>query len=74
VPLDLVISDRGRWVSRAVLRADPRLADLEVFRQPQAPNPSFFTVAQFAILQEYVSWAPSHRARLDRAGTGMPRR
>ncbi len=58
VPLDLVIDDPARWIPRARLRADPRLAELEVFRQPQAANPSFLTVDQFAALQDHVSVAP----------------
>jgi hypothetical protein len=53
VPLALVIREPELWVSRAVIRADPRLADLEVFRQPQAANPSYLTVAEFAALREH---------------------
>jgi hypothetical protein len=52
VPLDLVISDRTRFVGRAAVRADPRLADLEVLRQPQAANPAFLTVAEFSVVRE----------------------
>jgi hypothetical protein len=40
-------------VSRAVIRADRRLAGLEVLRQPQAANPSYLTVAEFAALREH---------------------
>jgi hypothetical protein len=54
VPLDLVISDRSRFVERAALRADPRLTDLEVLRQPQAANPSFLTVTEFAVVQGHA--------------------
>lgn len=54
VPLDLTIREPAHRVSRAELRADARLADLEVFRQPQAANPSFLTGAQFAALRECV--------------------
>lgn len=57
VPLDLVIDDPARWIPRARLRADPRLAEAEVFRQPQAANPSFLTVDQFAALQDHVDVA-----------------
>jgi hypothetical protein len=58
VPLDLVIADPTEWVLRTELRADPRLADAEVFRQPQAANPSFLTVAQFAALRDHLEdWA-----------------
>jgi hypothetical protein len=59
VPLDLTIADPAEWVSRAQLRADPRLTDAEVFRQPQGANPSFLTVAQFAALRDHVEDAPS---------------
>jgi hypothetical protein len=57
VPLDLVIDDPAHWIPRARLRADPRLAEAEVFRQPQAANPSFLTVDQFAALQEHANAA-----------------
>ena len=51
VPLDLTVWEPGRRVGRAELRADSRLAGLEVLRQPQAANPSLLTVAQFAALR-----------------------
>jgi hypothetical protein len=54
VPLDLVIADPARWVRRDDLRADPRLRDLEVLRQPQGSNPSYVTVAQMAGLSGYL--------------------
>ncbi|MGC4772826.1 hypothetical protein ACLQ25_28110 [Micromonospora sp. DT44] len=41
-------------VPRGVLRADDRLAALEVLRQPQAANPSYLTVAQFAALRTHL--------------------
>jgi hypothetical protein len=54
VPLDLpILAERDR-VSRLLLRADDRLAALEVLRQPQAANPSYLTVAQFAALQTHL--------------------
>ena len=59
VPLDLTIAAPSGWVPRQELRADPRLADAEVFRQPQGSNPSFLTSAQFAALQDYLGEAPS---------------
>jgi len=43
------------WVARAELRADSRLADLEVFRQPQGSNPSYLSVAQFAALRDHCT-------------------
>lgn len=53
VPLDLVIDDPVAWLPRQQLRADPRLADAEVLRQPQGANPSFLTVAQLAALEDH---------------------
>jgi hypothetical protein len=54
-----VIWEPARRVSRAEIRADSRLADLEVFRQPQGSNPSYLTVAQFAALRSLVSAGPA---------------
>ncbi|MET7876366.1 hypothetical protein [Micromonospora profundi] len=54
VPLDLTILDEADRVPRQRLRADDRLAALEVFRQPQAANPSYLTVAQFAALRTHL--------------------
>ncbi|MGK5741000.1 hypothetical protein [Micromonospora sp. URMC 103] len=54
VPLDLVVLDEPLRVRRERLRADSRLAGLEVFRQPQAANPSYLTVAQFAALRDHL--------------------
>jgi hypothetical protein len=59
VPLDLRILPAAQWVERAQVRADPRLAGLEVLRQPQAGNPSFLTVAQFAALTEHLEAGPA---------------
>jgi hypothetical protein len=53
VPLDLVVWEPDRRVGREEIRADGRLADLEVFRQPQGSNPSYLTMAQFAALREH---------------------
>ena len=53
VPLDLGVWRPDLWLPREVLRADDRLANLEVLRQPQGSNPSYLTVAQFAALNEY---------------------
>ena len=67
VPLDMCVFEPAHRVGRAELRADGRLADLEVFRQPQAANPSYLTVAQFAALQEHL--ADGHAGPADgRAG------
>jgi hypothetical protein len=54
VPVDLPILPERDRVPRDVLRADDRLAALEVFRQPQAANPSYLTVAQFAALRTHL--------------------
>ncbi|MET8040862.1 hypothetical protein ABZU25_08355 [Micromonospora sp. NPDC005215] len=54
VPLDLPILAEQDRVPRRRLRADERLAALEVFRQPQAANPSYLTVAQFAALRTHL--------------------
>jgi hypothetical protein len=53
-PLDLTIEAPERWVPRDRLRADPDLRDAEVFRQPQASNPSYLTVSQFAALTRHL--------------------
>ncbi|MCM0677837.1 hypothetical protein NCC78_24625 [Micromonospora phytophila] len=55
LPLDLTVLDEPHRVSRDRLRADDRLAGAEVFRQPQAANPSFLTVAEFAALRDHLS-------------------
>jgi hypothetical protein len=55
VPLDLTIDPPGGRVPRAVLRADPRLAGAEVFRQPQASNPSYLTRPEFAAMREHLA-------------------
>lgn len=54
VPLELTVLAPEHRVRRETLRADPRLADAEVFRQPQGANPSWLTVAQFAVLRGYL--------------------
>lgn len=54
VPLDLTVEPPDRRMPRALLRADPRLAGAEVFRQPQGSNPSFLTRAEFAALREHL--------------------
>ncbi|MGW3890534.1 hypothetical protein ACWD69_17750 [Micromonospora chokoriensis] len=54
VPVDLRILPEQDRLPRQLLRADDRLAALEVLRQPQAANPSYLTVAQFAALRTYL--------------------
>jgi hypothetical protein len=54
VPLDLVIVPEAERVPRPELRADRELASLEVFRQPQAANPSFVTVREFAAIARHL--------------------
>lgn len=56
VPLDLVLLDDVDRVRREVLRADPRLRDIEVLRQPQAANPSYLTVAEAVALADHLRW------------------
>jgi len=53
VPLDLTIDPVSARVPRSSLRADSRLAEIEVFRQPQGSNPSFLTVEQFDVVRSY---------------------
>jgi hypothetical protein len=53
VPMELTVWEPALRVPRDELRADSRLADLEVFRQPQGSNPSYLSVAQFAALGEH---------------------
>jgi hypothetical protein len=55
VPLDLVISPEADRVPRELLRADTELAALEVFRQPQAANPSFVTRREFAAIARHLA-------------------
>jgi hypothetical protein len=58
VPLDLTIADPAEWLPRVTLREDPRLAGLEVLRQPQAANPSFADADQFAAILEQLKPQP----------------
>ena len=51
VPLELHWLEEGERVHRDVLRADERLAGVEVLRQPQAANPSFLTTDQLTTLR-----------------------
>lgn len=39
-------------IARADVRADPALADAEVFRSPQGTNPSYLTPAQWTTLRD----------------------
>jgi hypothetical protein len=55
VPLDLIIAPPAGRLRRDVLRVDPELGSLEVFRQPQAANPSFVTVREFAAIKRHLS-------------------
>jgi hypothetical protein len=58
--------DEAHRVPRERLRADERLADLEVFRQPQSSNPSFVTAEQLAAVEDHVRW-PRAAVGLQRA-------
>jgi hypothetical protein len=53
-PVTLRWLDEPSRVARDVVRADPRLADLEVLRQPQAANPSFVSRAQFEAIRDHL--------------------
>ncbi len=55
VPLDLTVWPPDRRLPRERLRADSRLADLEVFRVPQGSNPSYLSKAQFTALREHIA-------------------
>ena len=55
VPLDLLILPEADRVRRELLRADTELAALEVFRQPQAANPSFVTRREFAAIARHLT-------------------
>ncbi|MEH0982561.1 hypothetical protein [Micromonospora sp. CPCC 205556] len=54
VPLELTVLPVGDRVPREVLRADHRLAGVEVLRQPQGANPSWLTVEEYAALREHL--------------------
>lgn len=54
IPLALTVWQPDHWVRREILRADSRLADLEVFRLPQGSNPSYLTKEQFAALRDHL--------------------
>ena len=55
VPLQVRVVATGQRLRREQIRAVPRLADIEVLRQPQAGNPSFLTVPQFEALADYFA-------------------
>jgi hypothetical protein len=55
VPLELSILPAAQWIRREQVRADPRLAEIEVLRQPQAGNPSYLTVTQFAAVRDLLA-------------------
>lgn len=56
VPLDVDLFLEP--VPRSAIRADPRLAGLEVLRQPQMSNPLVVTVDELAALQEHIAAVP----------------
>ena len=55
VPLSLDILPEAERLTREQFRAHPVLAGAEVLRQPQAGNPSFLTVEEFAALRDLLS-------------------
>ncbi len=54
VPLELDIWPEPERLSREQIRADQRLAGLEVLRQPQGSNPSFLTPAEYEALRDHL--------------------
>jgi hypothetical protein len=59
--LELEIRPEHRRLTREVFRTDPRLAGAEILLQPQAGNPSFLTVTEFAALREHLEALPEVR-------------
>ncbi|MEV6636779.1 hypothetical protein AB0M54_39185 [Actinoplanes sp. NPDC051470] len=72
MPLDLVVAEPGGRLPREELRADPRLAGLEVLRQPQGANPSFVDVEEFAVIRELLGVTPGGGAGPRPAGQARP--
>jgi hypothetical protein len=71
VPVDLQIWDEP--VPRRVLQADPRLAGMEIFRQPQMGNPLVVTIEQLAALTEHIDLPPTEvTVTASGAGFGDP--
>jgi hypothetical protein len=62
VPVSLRWLDGADRVGRDTLRADARLAGLEVLRQPMAANPSFANRAQFQAIRDHLGTFGQHFA------------
>jgi hypothetical protein len=60
----------GKPVPRSMLRNDPRLAGMEVFRQPQMANPLVVTREELEAVGEYLE-VPSEQITVDDAGAGF---
>lgn len=58
VPVTVRWLDEADRVARDEVRADPRLATLEVLRQPMAANPSVVTRAEWAALLDHLAIDP----------------
>ncbi|MEU4643400.1 DUF3883 domain-containing protein [Micromonospora sp. NPDC023814] len=57
-------------VPRRALQADPRLADMEIFRQPQMGNPLFVTKEELAAIEEHLPPQPT-RVTVTATGAGF---
>ncbi|SCG34818.1 protein NO VEIN domain-containing protein [Micromonospora humi] len=68
VPLDLRLFDEP--IPRASLKGKARLADLEVFRQPQMGNPLAVTKAELALLERLLPAQPQ-KITVTAAGAGF---
>ncbi|HLL68935.1 MAG TPA: EVE domain-containing protein [Micromonosporaceae bacterium] len=56
VPVMVALLAEDHRIDRDALRADERLHDLEVFRMPQGSNPSFVSLPQLRVIEEYIAW------------------
>ncbi|MGC4888076.1 protein NO VEIN domain-containing protein [Micromonospora sp. DT227] len=68
VPLDIRLFDEP--IPRASLKRNPRLADLEVFRQPQMGNPLAVTKTELALLERLLPSQPQ-KITVTTAGAGF---
>ncbi|GAA1651196.1 protein NO VEIN domain-containing protein [Catellatospora bangladeshensis] len=70
VPVDIRLLSRP--ITRKTLKADPRLARMEVLRQPQMANPLFVTADELAALEEYLPPPRDVTVTASGAGFGSP--
>lgn len=57
-------------IARSLLQADPRLAGMEIFRQPQMSNPLWISREELAALEEHIT-LPEISITLDEYGAGF---